>query len=71
MKILGVVFCLLYALGMNSCKTWTSRDSSKMGTQSDVTSSQLDDVRSLDHMGVNYAEVYKVGGLTESLVGRI
>ncbi|WP_346313253.1 hypothetical protein [Borrelia miyamotoi] len=71
MKILGVVFCLLYALGMNSCKNWTSRDSSKMGTQSDVTSSQLDDVRSLDHMGVNYAEVYKVGGLTESLVGRI
>ncbi|QFP42374.1 hypothetical protein F9Y90_04500 (plasmid) [Borrelia miyamotoi] len=67
MKILGVVFCLLYALGMNSCKTWTSRDSSKMEeAQRNVTSSQLDDIRSLDHMGVNYAEVYKVG-LTKSL----
>ncbi|AHH05438.1 hypothetical protein BOM_0895 (plasmid) [Borrelia miyamotoi FR64b] len=38
-----------------------------MGIQSDVTSTHLDDVRSLDHMGVNYSEVYKGFGLTESL----
>ncbi|AHH13012.1 Hypothetical protein BHO_0024700 (plasmid) [Borrelia hermsii YBT] len=53
MKIIGLVFYLLCALGMSSCRYWALEDEYKMGAEG----RQQDEANDLHYMGTNQAKI--------------